>query len=245
MATRWSGIGVLLLAALAAGLPAGCQSTQDKSSRLEAQGKGLLAEHGVAVARRTKDVEVLSTAVIRDQNGTAAVVKLHNVSNHTLWNLPITIDVRGARGRSVFRNDAPGLEPTLAHVPLMRPGETLTWVNDQIEAADTARSVKATVGAGSMIAASRLPRIVLSSRGLQDDPVSGFAVVGSAYNRSKVELRKVVVFAVARRHGRVVAAGKGQIARLKPGKKVPFQAFLIGDPRGASIELSAPPPNLR
>jgi hypothetical protein len=241
MTARWPAIGVLLLA----GLPAGCQSTQDKSSKLAAQGKGLLTEHGVAVARRTKDVKVLSTAVIRDQNGTAAVVKLRNVSSHTLWNLPIAIDVRGAHGRSVFRNDAPGLEPTLAHVPLLRPGETVSWVNDQIEAADTAHSVKATVGAGGTIAASRLPRIVLSSRGLRDDPVSGFAVVGSADNRSKVDLRKVVVFAVARRHGRVVAAGKGQIARLKAGKKVPFQAFLIGDPRGAGIELSAPPPNFR
>jgi type III secretion system FlhB-like substrate exporter len=234
-----------LLAALVAGLLAGCQSTQDKSSGLEAQGKGLLAEQGVAVAKRTKDVKVLSTEVLRDQNGTAAVVKLHNVSNHALWNLPITIDVRGARGGSVFRNDAPGLEPTLAHVPLLRPGEKFTWVNDQIEAADKARSVKATVGAGSTIAASRLPRIVLSGRGLQDDPVSGYAAVGSADNRSNVDLRKVVVFAVARRHGRVVAAGKGQIARLKPGKKVSFQAFLIGDPRGARIELSAPPPKLR
>jgi hypothetical protein len=234
-----------LLVALGAGLLAGCESTQDKSRRLAAQGKGLLAEKGVAVARRTKDVKVLSTTVLRDQNGTAVAVKLRNVSKHTLWNLPISIDVRGARGKRVFRNDQPGLEPTLAHVPLLRPGETFTWVNDQVAAADTARSVKAKVGAGSSVDAARLPKIVLSGRRLQDDPVNGVAAVGLAANRSKVELRKVVVFAVARRGGRVVAAGRGQITRLKPGKRVRFQAFFIGDPRGARVELIAPPPAFR
>jgi hypothetical protein len=152
--------------------------------------------------------------------------------------------VRGARKRSVFRNDQPGLEPTLAHVPLLRPGETFTWVNDQVAAAGTARSVVAKVGAGKSIDAGRLPEVDLTRARLAEDPVSGVAAEGIASNRSKVELRKLVVFAVAWRGARAVAAGRAQIPRLKPGKRARFSAFFIGNPRGARIEVAAPPPKL-
>ncbi len=237
-------IAALLLLALVATPLAGCESTQDKSSRLQAEGKGLAAEKGVAVSKRTRDVEVLSTAVLQDSNGTAVVVKLRNASKHALWSLPISIDVQGARGKSVFRNDAPGLEPTLAHVPLLRPGETFTWVDDQVSPSDTVRSASAIVGAGRTVDAARPPKIVLSGERLQNDPASGVAVVGFAKNQSRTELRKVVVFAVARRGARVVAAGRGQIVRLKSGQRARFQAFFIGNPRGARVEVSAPPPAL-
>lgn len=221
-----------------------CESTQDKSARLEAQGKGLLAEEGVSVSKRTRNVRVVATDVVQDENGAAAIVQLKNVSKRTLWQLPITIDVRGARKRSVFRNDQPGLEPTLAHVPLLRPGETFTWVNDQVAAAGTARSVVAKVGAGKSIDAGRLPEVDLTRARLAEDPVSGVAAEGIASNRSKVELRKLVVFAVAWRGARAVAAGRAQIPRLKPGKRARFSAFFIGNPRGARIEVAAPPPKL-
>jgi hypothetical protein len=237
------GIGFVLLVALVAGLLAACESTQSKSHKLAAGGKGLAAESGVVVAKRTRDVKVLSTDVIKDRNGTAAIVKLRNPSKRTLWQLPISIDVRGA-GTSLFRNDQPGLEPTLAHVPLLRPAETFTWVNDQVAALGKPRSVTARVGAGHSVDGSRLPKVVLTRPRLEGDPVSGIAAVGLADNRSKLELRKLVVFAVARRGGRVVAAGRAQIARLKPGKRARFHVYLIGNPRGARLELSAPPTRL-
>jgi hypothetical protein len=235
---------VLLFVVLAAGLLPACESTQDRSGKLAAEGKGLLAEHGVAVSKRSRDVQVLSTTVLQDANGTAAVVKLRNTSKRTLWQLPISIDVTGAGRKSVFRNDQPGLEPTLAHVPLVRPGQTVTWVNDQVSAAGRPRAVAATVGEGAAVAAARIPSVVLTRPRLQDDPVSGTAAVGIAGNRSKVDLRKLVIFAVARRGGRVVAAGRAQIPRLKPGKRARFQAFFIGNPKGARVELSGPPPRL-
>jgi hypothetical protein len=234
----------LLLVVLAAGLFSACQSTQDRSRRLAAEGKGLLAEHGVAVSKRSRDVKVLSTAVLQDANGTAAVVKVRNTSKRALWQLPISIDVTGAGRKSLFRNDQPGLEPTLAHVPLVRPGQTFTWVNDQVAATGRPRGVKATVGEGAAIDPGRIPNVALTRPLLHDDPVSGVAAVGFAVNRSKVDLRKLVIFAVAQRGGRVVAAGKAQIPRLKPGKRAQFQAFFIGNPKGARIELSGPPSRL-
>lgn len=234
-----------LLVALVAGLLSACESTQDKSRKLQAKGGSLAAEKGVSVAKRSKDVKVLSTDVLQDANGTAAVVRLRNVSKHALWQLPVVIDVRGARHKSLFRNDQPGLEPTLAHIPLLRPGETFTWVNDQVAATGKPRSVVAKVGSGERVGDSNTPRIVLSGARLQDDPVSGVSAVGFAANRSKIDQRKLVIFAVARRGGRVVAAGRAQIARLKPGKRAKFHAFFIGNPRGAQLELSAPPSVIR
>jgi hypothetical protein len=70
------------------------------------------------------------------------------------------------------------------------------------------------------------------------------AATGFAANRSKVDQRKLVITAVARRAGRIVAAGRAQIPRLKPGKRARFQIFFIGDPRGAHLDLEAPPSTL-
>ena len=238
-------IVLLSLVALGGGLLAACESTQDRSRRLAAQGGGLAAEKGVSVARSSPDVKVLATDVIQDANGTAAVVRLRNVSKRMLWQLPITIDVRGAAGKGLFRNDQPGLEPTLAHVPLVRPGETFTWIDDQIAATGKPKRVTARVGDGAAISAAGVPKIVLSGVRLQKDPVSGIAAVGLAANRSKIEQRKLVIFAIARRGGKVVAAGRAQIPKLKPGKRARFQAFFIGSPRGARLELSAPPAVVR
>jgi hypothetical protein len=53
----------------------------------------------------------------------------------------------------------------------------------------------------------------------------------------------VPVFAVAVRGGRVVAAGRAVVSVLPghPGASVPFQIFLVGNPAGATIELTAVP----
>jgi hypothetical protein len=223
---------------------AGCESTQDKSARLERQGAGALEEQkGVVVTRSSRDVKVLATDVLQDENGTAAVVRMRNTGKAPLAQVPVTIDVRARAGKSVFRNDDAGLEPTLARVPLLRPGEEFTWVNDQVAAADKPRAVRAKVGEGRTVRATP-PRVTVTSPRLEQDPVSGVAAVGFAANRSKVDQRKLVIFAVARKGRRVVAAGRAQLNRLKAGKRARYTIFFIGDPRGARISLEAPPTSL-
>ena len=90
-----------------------------------------------------------------------------------------------------------------------------------------------------------MPRITLSRPRLEQDPVSGVSAVGFAANRSRVEQRKLVIFAVARKGGRVVAAGRAQVNRLKPGKRARYTIFFIGNPRGARISVAAPPTRLK
>jgi hypothetical protein len=237
---RAAALGLVALALLGAG----CESTQDKSARLEREGGGAIAEQkGVVVSRSNRDVKVLSTDVVQDENGTAAVVRMRNTGRSAIARVPVSIDVRARGGKTVFRNDDAGLEPTLAHVPVLRPGEEFVWVNDQIAAAGQARDVQAKVG--NARAVKDVPRVTVTRPRLEQDPVSGVAAVGFAANRSRVEQRKLVVFAVARKGRRVVAAGRAQINRLKPGKRARYTIFFIGNPRGARITLEAPPTTLR
>ena len=241
-AVRSSPLLALVLVAL---LGLGCESTQDKSARLEREGAGAIDEQkGVVVSRESKDVKVLSTTVLQDENGTAAVVRMRNSARSALTQVPVSIDVRARTGRSVFRNNDAGLEPTLVRVPLLRPGEEFTWVNDQVAVSGKPRAVRAKVGEASPLRGTP-PRVTVTAPRLEQDPVSGVAATGFVANRSRVEQRKLVVFAVARKGGRVVAAGRAQINRLKAGKRARYTVFFIGDPRGARITLEAPPTSLR
>lgn len=234
--------GLALVALLL--LVAGCESTQDKSARLEREGGGSLAgQKGVVVSKQSNDVKVLSTDVIQDENGTAAVVRMRNTGKTALAQVPVSIDVRARAGSSVFRNNQPGLEPALVRVPLLRAREEFTWVNDQIAAGEKPRAVRAKVGEAQAVR-SAPPRVTVTAPHLEQDPVSGVAAVGFVANRSRIDQRKLVVFAVARRGGRVVAAGRAQINRLKAGKRARYTVFFIGNPRGARITLEAPPTRL-
>jgi len=119
--------GALIVLGLLGLLVSGCESTQSKSARLAKQGGGALEERGVVVRKRNPDVTVLSARAVQDENGAAVVVRLRNKGRRALAGVPISIDVRGAKGKSLFRNDAPGLEPALVRVPLLPPGRKFMW----------------------------------------------------------------------------------------------------------------------
>ena len=122
------------------------ESTQDKSERLEREGAGALEQEKVVVSKQSRDVKVLSTEVVQDENGTAAVVRIRNTGKTALAQIPVSIDVRGSgAGKSLFRNDDPGLEPSLVRVRCSARQE-FEWVNDQIAAAEKPSAVKAKVG---------------------------------------------------------------------------------------------------
>jgi len=221
-----------------AALVAGCQSTQSKSAELADQGGVASREQGLKIDQRSRDVEVTDTTVLSDRNGAAAIVELKNTGKQTLVDVPIAIDVRKG-GKTVFSNDAPGLESSLVSVAVLRPGESLAWVNDQVFAAGPKLETK--VGATKQQAPAKLPEIDVSPPRVGGDATSGIAVEGRVTNRSDVLQRKLVIYAVARKGGKVVAAGRGQVERLKPRAGAGYQIFFIGNPEGAQIELAAPP----
>lgn len=234
------GLGALGTLALSA-----CQSTQDKAAEIQAQGQAAVAAQvPLTIPKPNKDVKVLSATVLNDEFGSAVAVELENTTGKTLVGVPILIDVRDAKGKPVFRNDAFGSEFALNHVPLIKPGEASFWVNDQILANGDPKTVRVTVGQPDSTSEAELPELAISSPRLNRDP-SGIEVEGSVTNSSQLDQLKLILFAVARRGGRVVAAGRGQLKKLRAGARPGrYNIFFIGDPRGAEITVTAPPPVL-
>lgn len=232
-----------VLLALAA---SGCESTQAVSARLEQQSKTtLLGQRGLTVTGASNpDVRIDDPVVLHDENGTAVAVRLRARGTSTLRAVPLAATVRDTRGTPLAANDAPGLDPSLTSIPVLAPGRPVVWVNDQLQAPRAPR--RASVRAGDApVFRGAVPELVLRDGGLERDAVSGTSAVGSVTNRSRVEQRDLVVHAVARRGSRVVAAGRGQIPRLKPGRTVAYQVFFIGDPTGGELEFAVPPTVLK
>jgi hypothetical protein len=233
-------------ALLAAGGLTACESTQDKSARLAKKAKHVSAGQKLVITKANPDVKVGKTTVLKDANGAAVVVVLRNTSAREQAQVPVAIDVKGGHGNSVFRNDAPGLEPSLVTAPLIPPHGELVWVNDQVVTTDQPKAVDAKVGPARLAAVPRqLPRIEVDAATLKRDPVSGVEATGGVTNRSKVVQRKLVLFAVARRGGKVVAAGRGQIKKLLPSRRTSYHIFFIGNPKGAKVTVTAPPSVLK
>jgi hypothetical protein len=170
-----------------------------------------------------------------------AVITLRNSSRRTVTALPLLFTLTDAAGKAVFSNDTPGASADLTTVPSLRPGGTLAWVNDAIVDVAGAAAVEAKVGVGAA-APGGTPRLRLSKVRLESDPIDGFTAVGKVFNASAVTQERLVIFAVARRGTKIVAAGRAVVPSVKRGRKgVRFTLFLVGDPRGARLSLAAPP----
>ena len=238
-----SSIGMLCAALALLGL-LGCESTADLARKIAAKGIVAFHQHGLSVAKVDKQIRVLGTAIVRDSSGTAVVIEVRSSSHKPVVNAPIAIDVADGSGKSVFANNSPGLAVSLTHIPLLLPGQVFDWINDQVLPNGTPARVTARIGAGSS-APESLPQVEVSGARPFDDPVSGYEVTGTVRNASGVSQANLVLYAVARRSGRVVAAGRAILSRLTAGKSAPFHAYLIGNPTGAQISVTAPPSVLR
>jgi hypothetical protein len=227
------------LALLALLALSGCESTQEKSAQLEKTAHHThLAERGLSIARASTDVSVLDAVLVHGAEGAAAVVTLRNDSARALRDVPIAITVKNAGGNTVFQNDAPGLEVALTSLGSLPAHGVATWVDDQVPASGGPASVTAIAGEAPAVSGA-LPQIEVA--GVHPSEESGSATVaGTVRNRSSVTQQSLVVYVVARRGGRIVAAGRAILPEVAPGASVPFQAFLVGTPTGARLEASAP-----
>lgn len=217
----------------------GCQSTQEKSAQIAAELGPVKQEKGLKISQRSKDVKVVSTALLTDVNGSAVVVEVRNESNRDLANVPILIDVRNAKGRSVYSNDLPGLEAALTSIPYVEAGKEATWVHDQVLAAGKPESVEVTVGEGGTPYTGKPPEFTATGPKLEGDPYSGVVAGGNVENKSGGKNERLLLYAVARQGGEVVAAGRGAIEKIKSEPKpLPYNVYFIGDPTGADVEMT-------
>lgn len=228
------------LAVLAALSLTACQSTKQRSAELEEDGaKVLLADAGLEIGERSDAVKVTSKTLLSDANGAAVVVGLRNTSGQDLVDVPILIDVRDAAGKSAYRNDVSGIEPALAHVPYIPAGGETEWVHDQVLATGKLKSVRVVVGADAVPYSGSPPEFDVSEPHVEGDPVSGIEAAGKVANRSGADQERLLLYAVARRGGKIVAAGRGALEHVKAtGKPRHYDIFFIGDPQGAQVEVT-------
>jgi hypothetical protein len=226
-----------MLAALAL---AGCETTAETSARLERAAKrATVVQSGLLITHPSADVKVLETAVLRGSEGAAALVVLHNLSSRAQRHVPIAITVKNASGRTLFQNNAPGLEPALVSVASLPAHGEVAWVDDQLPATGTPSAASAVLGQAPTPAGA-LPQIDVRGAHLIEDPSRGIGTSAKVSNRSRVTQRSLVVFALARRGGRIVAAGRALVPELAARSSTQFQIFFVGDPRGAQLHFSAP-----
>ena len=234
-----------LALALALLAPTACESTQAKSAKLKAKGQKALNEKGLDVTKRNADVQVVAKKVLHDANGSAVVVVMRSRAAAPLRGVPVEIEVFDAKGKSIFKNDQPGVDKSLVGPSILPPREEFAWVHDQVAASGTPESVKVTPGAAKGTVEGQLPEIEVSAPHLAGDVTSGIEATGTVRNASKVEQQDLVLYCVARRGADIVAAGRGGIPRLKVGQKRSYHVFFIGDPRGAKLSIEAPPTVLK
>ncbi len=143
----------------------------------------------------------------------------------------------------MYTNTTPGLARTLVSIPYIAPHALLSWVDDQVQGAG-GTSLTATVGQAPP-APGPAPQIVVSGTHQYEDPANGPSAEGQVSNRSAVSQQELVVYAVARRGGRVLAAGRSVLPQLEPHGSAHFSLFFVGSPAGASLAVDAPPTVLR
>lgn len=235
-----ASVALPALVALAAFL-AGCQLTQSKSAELEAQGADIAKVEKIKIGSSNQSVEAISKTLLTDQYGTAVVLRIKNSSPENQANIPIALEVKNAKGKSIYKNDIKGLEKGLIQIPFVEGQSETWWVNDQVLITQDPKSADVTIG-NSDVNPSDIPELEVSPPSLENDPTSGINITGEVTNKSDIEQIDLLLYAVATKGGEVVAAGRGLIPKLKVGgKPEPYRIYFIGDPKGAEIETFALP----
>jgi ribosomal protein S11 len=223
----------------------GVETTPEKSAKAAAKAKNaVLSQKGLKIGAANAQVKVEDSALVQDPNGVAAIVRLKN-TGPTQVTLPIAVTVSDAKGKKLYANDTPGLDPSLTSLAVLKAGESVDWVNNQILVAGKATKVAAEVGrAKGRPAPASLPRITIAgvTHGKDED---GFFATGTLKNESSVSQKRLVVTCVARDGGTVIAAGRAVVEKLDPfattKKPTKFTVFFIGDPKSAKLDCAAPP----
>jgi hypothetical protein len=226
-------LAALVLAASALALT-GCESTQEKSAKLQRAAERQPGHAQVApakslsIAHASSDVKVVSATVIHGSEGNAAAVVLKNETAKTLVGVPIAIAVKSAAGATVYTNSTSGLAHTLVAVPSLAPHGQVAWVDDQVEASGTPASVSAEVGEAPA-SSGTLPNIAVRGARLVREP-TGESAEGTVVNGSGVAQSD---------HARR-SRGRGRSrdrARTRGGRLARVSAVLPRRPCGRSSQL--------
>ena len=224
------GAAALVLLAVAV---SGCATTQDADKRITVRFDRTLASrkplelHGTA-----RNVKVVRTAVVDGKDGSAIVVVLRNTGEAPVNDLPIEVGPQGGRAINTGAN-VPYFQ---SHAPAIAPGEEATWVYASKDPIGSSEAF-ARVGAPSsppLTTAGHVSELDASGKS------GGAAVQAEITNDTGIPQYDLDVYAVARKGGHYVAAGRASLVHVGVSQSAHVRLPLIGDAKGTRIEVFAP-----
>ena len=217
---------------------AGCVSTQQKASWLHVRDARIIAAQSPTVVRtENPEVRVQRIWVLRDGSRAALVVRLRNLSDRTLSDLPISVGFTVHRKR-IYLNRSANLGYFDAHLAGLRARQMVTWVfATRTRTLPTGRPF-ALVGPHPVPAVAlglALPKLRVSVAGAH-----GSELRVRVTNHSSVPQLGLPLYAFAGIHGRVTAAGQTTITTLGAGQTARIELGLIGH-ANSNLQLEALP----
>lgn len=232
---RRLAVGVLLF--VLAGLLVGCDTTADKSARAKvAANRELATRKAVVVKRPIADVRVKSVSVVGRGRGAAFVVRYVNKGSVALNDLPVNVGVSRGGARKVL-NQRRGLEYFLTHISAAAPGVEGVWVAPLGKRVPRGKPF-AVIGTPTMPQSGAATVPVVSVSGVS---AARGKVTGTVKNTTGVPQYVILVYAVARRGSRDVAAARARLTKFETGEQQIFKTPLIGRPGQANPTTQATP----
>jgi len=211
----------------------GCATTQDANQRASIQADRTLASRKALELQGTdREVQVVSTTVLNGKDGSAVVAVLRNRGSEPVNDLPIEVGPEG--GQPV--NARPNVPYFQSHAPAIAPGEQATWV---YVSKDPLGSNRAFVRVGAhptrpLTTANHVSALDTGGKG------DGSSVKAEVTNDTGVPQYDLDVYAVARKGGRFVAAGRANVEHLGVTESAHLTLPVIGDAKGAQVQIFAP-----
>ncbi|HEX4033941.1 MAG TPA: hypothetical protein VHX66_05815 [Solirubrobacteraceae bacterium] len=231
------------LAAAAALLASGCETTQELSARI---GRSLGHQSAVAATLKlgaaNRQVRVLRSVLLGAAGQSAVAVELSNPAAHAQAAFPVLIAVKNAGGETVYRNDSGGIEPSLQHLALLPAHSTGWWVDNEV-LATAPTSVSVAVGA-SAAAAPSAPPVIATGAVSASASFPGPHVSATVSNRSAIAQRQLAVYVVILHGKSVVGAGRAIVTALGAHASTNVVIPVIGSVDGHTISLTAAPEQL-
>lgn len=222
---------------------AGCATTQQEAVRLRLNSARIrVSEKPTKVRVAGRALRVKQVALVRARNGSAVVVRLHNPSRRTVSDLPISVGIRkgAARQRPLNVRSTAELSYFDAHVPVISPGATVTWVYTTTRRLPAGSRPYAIVGARPSVRAPRVDAAPVISAVAAGKATTARVAV-TLDNRSSTPQYQLQVYAVARHGRRYVAVGALTVAHLGGGGQHTVQLPLLGHPAQGRLRLHALP----
>jgi hypothetical protein len=220
----------------AAGLLAGCVSTQDKAARLRINADRIRASQvDTRVTVANPEVTVTGVVVVAAGRQAAFVVTVRDDSDRPRSDLPISVGYRGHARGAVYLNADADLDYFSAHLPVIAAHRSLTWVSAPTHRLPRRVQPFAIVGVAPSVPGTTdgsPPALRVGAGAVTDGRLTV-----RVRNLSGIPQYQLPVYAVAQRDGRTTAAGAASVKELDGGATQTLRLPLLGRIDRAPVQL--------